>query len=197
MPPSAWPACFCSASPKPPSPRPGHASAGATLLGVALGLAAGTTYALYTWAAHRLIGRGVSTRAAMGAVFGLGGLLLLPVLLATGAPLVASWTNAGVGAYMALVPMFTGYLLFGWALAHVPVTTATTLTLLEPAVATLLAVTIVGEHLPAAGWAGLALIAGCLVVLTAPPRLRRPGMSGLTFQRREGSEWQAWRAESS
>ena len=156
-------------------PRPGHASAGATVLGVALGLAAGTTYALYTWAAHRLIGRGVSTRAAMGAVFGLGGLLLLPVLLATGAPLVASWANAGVGAYMALVPMFTGYLLFGWALAHVPATTATTLTLLEPAVATLLAVTIVGEHLPAAGWAGLALIAGCLVVLTAPPRLRRPG----------------------
>jgi len=178
-------------------PRPGHASAGATLLGVALGLVAGTTYAVYTWAAHRLIGRGVSTRATMGAVFGLGGLLLLPVLLATGAPLVASWTNAGVGAYMALVPMFTGYLLFGWALAHVPVTTATTLTLLEPAIATLLAVTIVGEHLPAAGWAGLALIAGCLVVLTAPPRLRRPGTSGLTFQRREGSEWQAWRAESS
>jgi len=140
---------------------------------VALGLAAGTTYALYTWAAHRLIGRGVSSRAAMGAVFGLGGLLLLPVLLITGAPLVASWSNAAVGAYMALIPMFTGYLLFGWALAHVPATTATTLTLLEPAIATLLAVTIVGEHLPAAGWAGLTLIAGCLVILTAPPRRRR------------------------
>jgi DME family drug/metabolite transporter len=178
-------------------PHPGHASSGATLLGVALGLVAGTTYALYTWTAHRLIGRGVSTRATMGAVFGLGGLLLLPVLLATGAPLVASWPSAAVGAYMALVPMFTGYLLFGWALAHVPATTATTLTLLEPAVATLLAVTIVGEHLPAGGWAGLALIAGCLAVLTAPRRLRRPGMCGLTFRRREGSEWQAWRAESS
>jgi DME family drug/metabolite transporter len=178
-------------------PHPGHASAAATLLGVALGLVAGTTYALYTWAAHRLIGRGIPARAAMGAVFGLGGLLLLPVLLATGAPLVASWPSAAVGAYMALVPMFTGYLLFGWALAHVPATTATTLTLLEPAVATLLAVTIVGEHLPAAGWAGLTLIAGCLVILTAPARLRRPGISGLTFQRREGSEWSAWRAGSS
>jgi DME family drug/metabolite transporter len=149
-------------------PRPGHASARSTLLGVALGLAAGTTYALYTWAAHRLIGRGIPARTAMGAVFGLGGLLLVPVLLATGAPLAASWANAGVGAYMALVPMFTGYLLFGWALAHVPATTATTLTLLEPAVATLLAVTIVGEHLPAAGWAGLALIASCLVALNMP-----------------------------
>jgi drug/metabolite transporter, DME family len=178
-------------------PHPGHGSAGATLLGVALGLVAGTTYALYTRAAHRMIGRGVSARAAMGAIFGLGGLLLLPVLLATGAPLVSSWPSAAVGGYMAVIPMFTGYLLFGWALAHVPATTATTLTLLEPAVATLLAVTIVGEHLPAAGWAGLTLIAGCLVILTAPARLRRPGISGLTFQRREGSEWSAWRAENS
>ena len=105
----------------------------------------------------------------MGAVFGLGGLLLLPVLLATGAPLAASWPSAAVGAYLALVPMFTGYLLFGWALAHVPASTATTLSLLEPAIATILAVMVVGEHLPAAGWAGLALVAGCLVVLTAPP----------------------------
>ncbi len=155
--------------------HPGHSSAGRTLAGVGLGLAAGTTYALYTWAAHRLIGRGITSRAAMGAIFGLGGLLLLPVLLVTGTPLISSWPSAAVGAYLALIPMFTGYLLFGWALTRIPATTATTLTLLEPAVATLLAVTVVGEHLPAAGWAGLALIAGCLAVLTAPGR--RPAAS--------------------
>jgi drug/metabolite transporter, DME family len=153
-------------------PHPGHATAWPTILGVGLGLAAATTYAVYSWAAHRLIGRGVSSRAAMGTVFGLGGLLLLPVLLAMGAPLAASWSSAAVGAYMALVPMFTGYLLFGWALAHVPASTATTLSLLEPGVATILAVTVVGERLPAAGWAGLTLIAGCLIILTAPkPRV--------------------------
>jgi drug/metabolite transporter, DME family len=149
--------------------HPGHAAAWPTILGIGLGLAAGATYALYTWAAHRLIGRGVAPRAAMGAVFGLGGVLLLPVLLATGAPLAASWPDAAVAAYLALVPMFTGYLLFGRALAHVPASTATTLSLLEPAVATILAVMIVGERLPAAGWSGLTLIVGCLAVLTAPP----------------------------
>jgi drug/metabolite transporter, DME family len=152
-------------------PHPGRAGAWATLAGVGLGLAAGATYAIYSWAAHRLIGRGVTPRAAMGAVFGLGGLLLLPVLFATGAPLAASWPNAAVGAYMAVVPMFTGYVLFGRALARVPASTATTLSLLEPAVATVLAVMIVGERLTAAGWAGLIFIAGCLAVLTAP----RPG----------------------
>jgi uncharacterized membrane protein len=138
------------------------------MLGVGLGLAAGVIYAIYTWVAHRLIGRGVTPRAAMGAVFGMGGLLLLPVLLATGAPLAASWPNAAAAAYMALIPMFTGYLLFGWALGRVPASTATTLSLLEPAIATILAVMVVGERLPAAGWAGLTLIAGCLVLLTAP-----------------------------
>ena len=54
----------------------------------------------------------------MGAVFGLGGLLLMPVLAVTGSPLVASWQNGLVGAYMALVPMFAGYVLFGWGLAR-------------------------------------------------------------------------------
>ncbi|MFD5746095.1 DMT family transporter [Streptomyces sp. NPDC127033] len=147
---------------------------GSTVLGVGLGLVAGVTYALYSWAAHRLISRGVGSGAAMGAVFGIGGLLLLPVLAFTGAPLVDSWSNAAVGAYMALVPMFLGYVLFGWGLAQVPASTATTLTLLEPAVAAVLAVLVVGERLPLLGWFGIALVLGCLAVLTAPSRAPAP-----------------------
>ncbi|MFF1646186.1 DMT family transporter [Streptomyces sp. NPDC058240] len=148
----------------------GTGSARQTVVGVGLGLVAGVTYAVYAWAAHRLITRGIGSRAAMGAVFGLGGLMLVPVLLATGAPLVASWTNAGVGLYMALVPMFTGYVLFGFGLSRIPVSTATTLSLLEPAVAAVFAVLVVGEHLPALGWTGIALVIACLGVLTAPTR---------------------------
>jgi DME family drug/metabolite transporter len=71
---------------------------------------------------------------------------------------------------MALVPMFTGYVLFGWGLARVPVSTATTLTLLEPAVAAVLAVLVVGERLPAAGWVGVGLVVVCLAVLSVPAR---------------------------
>ncbi|MEV0598818.1 EamA family transporter [Streptomyces sp. NPDC050315] len=156
---------------------PGTRSAGATVLGVGLGLVAGVTYALYSWAAHRLISRGVTAGAAMGTVFGIGGLLLIPVLLATGGPLLQSWSNTAVGAYMALVPMFLGYVLFGWGLAHVPASTATTLSLLEPAVAAVLAVFVVGERLPVLGWAGIALVIGCLAVLTTFSR-RSPGHAG-------------------
>ncbi|MFI8535187.1 DMT family transporter [Streptomyces aquilus] len=157
----------------------GAGSMAATLLGVGLGLVAATTYALYSWAAHRLITGGIPSRAAMGAVFGLGGLLLVPVLLATGGALVGSWSNAAVGGYMAVVPMFAGYVLFGWGLAHVPASTATTLSLLEPAVAAVLAVLVVGERLPAAGWAGIAFVIACLAVLTTPAR---------TVRRRRGEE---------
>jgi DME family drug/metabolite transporter len=104
----------------------------------------------------------------MGAVFGTGGLLLMPVLAITGMPFLASWQNLAVGAYLALVPMFAGYVLFGWGLARVHASTATTLSLSETVVAAVLAVVIVGERLPAPGWLGAAMIAAGLFVLTLP-----------------------------
>lgn len=144
-------------------------SATATAAGIGLGLVAGATYALYSWVVHRLMGHQVGRAASMGAVFGAGGALLLPVLLITGAPLVASAQSFAVAAYMALVPMFLGYYLFGIGLTRVRPSTATTLTLSEPVVAAVLAVVVVGEQLTAAGWTGLSVIAAALVVLALAP----------------------------
>lgn len=139
-----------------------------TTAGVLLGLVGGLTYALYAWGAHRLICKGISSSAAMGAIFGIGGVLLMPVLVITGGSLLTSWNNALVGAYMALVPMFIGYVLFGYALARISASTATTITLIEPVIAALLAVVIVGETLSPLGWLGTVLVVGCLVILSAP-----------------------------
>jgi DME family drug/metabolite transporter len=104
----------------------------------------------------------------MGATFSAGGILLMPVLLMTGAPLLHSWTNAGVGIYMALIPMFIGYICYGMGLARIRASTATTITLLEPVVAAVLAVMLVGEKLSAGGWIGIGLIVACLVIITVP-----------------------------
>lgn len=147
----------------------------ATSLGIGLGLVAGFSYAAYSWAAHRLIDMGIPSTAAMGSVFGAGGLLLAPVLVVTGAPFLHSWQNFTVGAYMAVVPMFAGYVLFGWGLARVGAGTATALTLSEIVVAAVLAVLVVGEQLPALAWTGAALITGSLFILALPalPRRRR------------------------
>ena len=142
------------------------------MAGVILGLVAGFTYALYSWAARRLMQKQIPSRAAMGATFGLGGLLLMPVLALTGAPLLASWNNAAVGAYMALVPMFIGYLCYGFGLARISASMATTITLIEPVVAAILAVVIVGERLPPLGWLGIGLVVACLLVITLPVQYR-------------------------
>ncbi|MFC5929875.1 EamA/RhaT family transporter [Cryobacterium melibiosiphilum] len=148
----------------------GGAGTGTSALwGIALGLVAGITYASYSWVAHRLINRGIDRAASMGSVFGLGGALLLPVLALTGAPLLASPEAFAVAAYMALVPMFLGYLLFGYGLTTVSASTATTITLTEPAIATVLAVLIVGERLSGLGWIGLAVIALVLAILAVAP----------------------------
>ncbi|KAE8762878.1 EamA family transporter, partial [Georgenia thermotolerans] len=158
-----------------PAPGAGPATgvAGHPVLGVALALVAGVTYALYSWGAARMMRRGLPSRPVMGAVFGLGGVLLLPVLLLTGGPIVASWQHLAAVAYLAVVPMFLGYVLFGRGLGAVPASTATALSLLEPAVAAALAVLVLHERLPALGWAGVALLLAGLVVLTAPPRAPR------------------------
>ena len=150
---------------------------GNALAGIALGLVAGSSYAVYSWCSQRLMGQGISRAASMGAVFGSGGLLLMPVLLITGAPLLASPQAFAVAAYMAMVPMFLGYLLFGYGLSHLAASTATTITLIEPAVAAILAVAVVGERLGALGWSGLAIIGVAIATLAAAPAGRKPTAS--------------------
>jgi len=140
------------------------------LAGVALGLLAGLAYATYTYTAGRLLDLGHTARGSMAAQFGVGAVVLVPVLLLTGAPIVATASSVGVHLYLALGPMFVAYLLFGAGLRTVSSSRATTVTLLEPVVATVLAVLVVGERLAPPGWLGLALVlAGVAAVVTARP----------------------------
>ena len=140
--------------------------------GVALGLAAGAAYALYTFTSREVIAQGHSSRAAMGAVFGLGAIPLAAVLVVTGAPLLAVPQNLGIVAYLALGPMFLAYVLFGLGLRHLRGSTVTVITLLEPLVATLLAILIVGERLELLGWIGLVVILVGMAVLSPARRPR-------------------------
>jgi len=150
------------------------ASPALAALGVGLGLLAGLAYALYTYASSRAIRAGHPSRGVMGGMFGLGALPLLVVLGVLGAPLLQSATSVGLTAYLALGPMLVAYLLFGVGLRSVRSSTATTITLLEPVVATVLAVIVVGERLSLLGWAGFALVlVGLAVLVTARRAARR------------------------
>jgi DME family drug/metabolite transporter len=85
--------------------------------GILLGLLAGLTYALYSWGAARMMRPGLPPRPVMGAIFGIAAIPLLPILILTGAPIIADAQNLAAVAYLAVVPMFLGYLLFGKGLA--------------------------------------------------------------------------------
>ncbi|UDV03469.1 EamA family transporter [Marinomonas profundi] len=132
--------------------------------GVGLGLMAGLTYATYSWVAKSMIGQGMHSKSAMSIMFGLAAIVLLPSLSVTGDNLFASQLNASVAIYMAVVPMFLGYLCFGYGLRYVEASKATLITLLEPVVALVLAVFVVGERFSALGWLGALFIFVSLIL---------------------------------
>lgn len=110
------------------------------LLGIALGLLAGLCYAIYSWATKALIDKDIKSQAAMGSIFGLGAMLLLPTLWFTGENLFSSQTNVLVISYLTLIPQCLGYVAFSFGLRHVTASSANLLTLFEPVVAAVLAV---------------------------------------------------------
>lgn len=136
--------------------------------GVLLALVAGFSYALYAIIAQKLIRRGHTSGAVMGTMFAGGGVLVLPVILATGTAWLATVNGALVALHLALFTVFLAYWLFGHGLRHTPAATATTLSLAEPAVAAVLGVTLVGERLPVVSWSGLVVLALGLAVLRVP-----------------------------
>jgi len=139
-------------------------------LGILLGCIAGLSYASYSWAARRLIESGVHAKSSMSGLFGCAALLLLPSLWLTGDNLFSSSTNVMVSVYMAIIPMFLGYLLFGYGLSYIDASKATLITLIEPLVATILAVFIIGERFKVIGWVGVVLVSLCLLMQTIKPQ---------------------------
>jgi DME family drug/metabolite transporter len=151
----------------------GGTGMGSTLAGVLLGLVAGLSYALYTYCSTRVIGAGHTSGATMGALFGVGAIGLVPVLLIFGAPLLQSATTVGIASYLIAGPMFFAYVLFGIGLRTTFSSMATTIALLEPLVATLLAVIVVGETLAPISWIGIALIFVAITVLITASHPRK------------------------
>ncbi|MFJ6381991.1 DMT family transporter [Kitasatospora sp. NPDC092039] len=139
-------------------------------LGVLLAALSGLSYAVYSLIGGRLIAHGRPSGGVMGAMFGGGALIVLPVLLAGDVAWLGSVRGAAVVLHLAVVTTFLAYWLFGRGLRHTTAQTATTLTLAEPAVAAVLGVAALGERLPAVSWCGLAVLAGGLAVLALPVR---------------------------
>ena len=138
-------------------------------LGILLGCIAGLAYAIYSWAARCFIECGVHSQSSMSVLFGCAALLLLPSLWFTGDNLFSNATNILVSLYMAIIPMFLGYLLFSFGLNYVDASKATLITLIEPVIATILAVMFIGESFKIIGWFGVTLVSLCMLMQTFKP----------------------------
>jgi DME family drug/metabolite transporter len=150
--------------------RPGNVA-----LGVGLAAVAGLAYGAYTYVFGKLADRGHSPRAVAGGVFGAGAPILLVVLIVTGAPLVATPERLGIVVYLVLGPMVIAYLAFTAAMRTLRASTVATIALIEPVIATALAVLVVGEVLGSSAVVGIVLVLVSLVVFSTSrgPQLRR------------------------
>ncbi|MWV58509.1 DMT family transporter [Rathayibacter sp. VKM Ac-2754] len=146
----------------------GGAGGGVSLLGLAGSAGAGASYALYAVCGKLLLERGFTPAAAMGAQFGVAAVLALPILLG-GAPQQLSGSLPAV-LWLGVVTVALAYTFFARGLEVLPAATVSTLTLVEPATATLLGVAVLGERLTAEAIAGVAVLVAAVLLLALPAK---------------------------
>ncbi|WP_336880152.1 DMT family transporter [Rhodococcus globerulus] len=146
--------------------QPGDGSSN-VLAGAVPALIAGLGYAIYTVAGAHMITAGVSTQGAMGQMFGIGGILLLPILIWQWPGGLDTGAGATAVVYLVVVPTVLAYLLFAAALRHLNPATVATLTLLEPVVAAILGAVVLGETITTVAMLGMATVVAALGLLTA------------------------------
>jgi DME family drug/metabolite transporter len=108
----------------------------------------------------------------MGASFGIGAVLLLPVLALGETAWLREPAGVALALYLGLVPTLLAYVLFARGLRTLDASEVTTLVLAEPVTATLLGALVLDERVGAAGALGIALVLAGLVVLALPQRAR-------------------------
>jgi drug/metabolite transporter, DME family len=139
-------------------------------LGVALVLAAGLGYAGFTMLTRWLVVRGVDGSLALGALFSLGAVLLLPFCIGRSFDWVMTWRGVAVVLWLGVGPTALAYLLFAYGLRTLSGPTATTFVLAEPVTAVLLGLVVLDERMRPLQWVGAATVLCALMVLAVAER---------------------------
>ncbi|MCW4354411.1 EamA family transporter [Hoyosella sp. YIM 151337] len=138
--------------------------------GVGLALGAGLSFATYTVLARRLLVAGVRGETIVASLFVIAALVLVATQL--GADYSWVFTSEAIYAVLWLGVAATAipYILWIKGLERVTAASAATVTLAEPLVAALLAVTLLGEPLTAVGVLGVATVIFGMVWIARAPR---------------------------
>ncbi len=140
--------------------------------GVLLAVAAGTAYAFYVIAARQFSREG-NVVGPTAVIFAIAAALLLPLLGTDDLGWVAEPAGWLAVLHLGILATAVAYLLFATGLKTTQSTTATTLSLGEPATAAILGVIVIGERPPALGWAGFVLLLLALLVVATEGRSNR------------------------
>ncbi|MDR0417048.1 MAG: DMT family transporter, partial [Propionibacteriaceae bacterium] len=135
--------------------------------GLLLSVAAGAAYGLELVLIKVPLDRGWNASDAVSWVMGLAAVMAVPVLLTTDLGWIQHGRGVAVVAWLAVVTIVISYQLVAAGLKRLSAATVTTLTMAEPATATLLGLILLNESLSVTGVLGLTAIIGGLVVLTA------------------------------
>jgi drug/metabolite transporter (DMT)-like permease len=107
-----------------------------------------------------------------------GGVVLLAAAAGTGELASVQWSAVPAGSWVALAYLIgpgsiLAFSAYGYALSRLPVSTVSTYAYVNPVVAVLAGVLVLGEHLSWRETAGAALVVGAVVIVMSGPRLRR------------------------
>ena len=134
------------------------------LWGNLLAVGAGLSYASYSLVARGLVGW-VNPWHIITITFGGGSLLMLPLVLAQGFMAEFNGLGWGIILYLGLAPTALAYVLYIFGLRTTMASVATTVSLVEPLTASLLAFLILGERLTSLEGLGAAMVLGAVVIL--------------------------------
>jgi drug/metabolite transporter, DME family len=142
--------------------------AGVSVVGIAWGLIAGLSYALYYLAGRRFFVT-YGTLNVLAYALPMGALTLLP-FTSFSSKSGAAWLAI---AFIAIVPTFAAYLIYGAGLVRVSATRAATIAAIEPLIAAIAAFALWDERFGVAGYLGGSLVlAGVFLMARAGPTPR-------------------------
>jgi len=145
-------------------------SGGATALGVGLCIGSAVMWSVGSFAAARLTMPGDPFVAATYEMLA-GGLLMLPIGLATMDEFSPSWRSLLAWAYLVTMGSVVGYTAYNWLLHHAPLGLVSTYAYVNPVVAIVLGVLVRHEHLTTQILVGAAIVvvSVAVVVRQEPP----------------------------
>lgn len=135
-------------------------------VGIIFALGAGVSYSSYTLVIKGMLEK-LPPNAIMAAVVCLAGVILSPMLFNIDQQWLWQPRSIIVILHLGLITMALSYWFFSRGLMTVPVSSATTLSLAEPATAAVLGIVVLGEQMTSQSLSGIALIFAGLVVLMA------------------------------